>query len=235
VHRIGRVGRAGREGVAITLVDPREHRSLKSIERMTRRRMEVAQIPTVQDLRSRRMERTLEAVRSELAGDDLDRFRTIVDTLADDHDAVEIALAALKVAHEASVGSSDDEREIPPAHLAGDRTRPGRDHADRSGPPRRGGRGDRAPRRPRSGGDRDVTRLYVGAGRARGVRPGDLVGAIAGETSLSGRDIGHIEITDNFSLVEVPSDAVDEVISAMKRTTIKGKRTTVRREKFTAR
>ncbi len=80
-----------------------------------------------------------------------------------------------------------------------------------------------------------MTRLYVGAGRSGGVRPGDLVGAIAGETRLSGRDIGAIQITDNFSLVEVPSDAVDEVIAAMKRTTIKGRRTTVRREKFTPR
>ncbi|HET8931576.1 MAG TPA: DEAD/DEAH box helicase [Acidimicrobiales bacterium] len=238
VHRIGRVGRAGRDGVAITLVDPREHRSLKNVERMTRRRMEVAQVPTVQDLRSRRMERTMEAVRTELTSDELDRFRPIVDTLADDYDAVEIALAALKLAHEATVGSSDGERDIPPAHLASDR--PKRDRTGRSGPSRQSGRDDRGPRRDRDdrrskSGGRDMTRLYVAAGYAGGVKPGDLVGAIAGETSLSGKDIGHIEITNNFSLVEVPSDTVDEVISAMKRTTIKGKRTTFRREKFTSR
>lgn len=77
-----------------------------------------------------------------------------------------------------------------------------------------------------------MTRLYVGAGRNAGIRPGDLVGAIAGETSLSGRDIGSIEITQNFSLVEVPSRAVDEVIEAMSHTTLKGKRAQVRRERF---
>jgi ATP-dependent RNA helicase DeaD len=78
-----------------------------------------------------------------------------------------------------------------------------------------------------------MTRLYFAAGRSGGVRPHDLVGAIAGETSLSGRDVGAIEITDRFSLVEVPSESVDEVIDAMRQTTIKGKRTTVRRERYT--
>ncbi len=233
VHRIGRIGRAGREGVAISLVDPREHRMLKNIERVTRRRMEIAQVPSVADLRSRRMELTLDAVRSALADDDLDHFRAIVDALADDFDAVEIALAAIKLAHEAGGSTLDDERDIPSAHLpakgaSGPRQdRPRGRGPDRSGPPRRGGPGSKG----RNGG-RDMTRLYVAAGRNGGVRPQDLVGAIAGETSLSGRDVGAIEITSNFSLVEVPSESVDEVLDAMKRTTIKGKRTNVRRERY---
>lgn len=77
-----------------------------------------------------------------------------------------------------------------------------------------------------------MTRLFVGSGRAAGVRPKDLVGAIAGETSLSGKQIGAIEIADKFSLVEVPESSVDEVIMAMKRTTIKGRKANVRRERF---
>jgi ATP-dependent RNA helicase DeaD len=78
-----------------------------------------------------------------------------------------------------------------------------------------------------------MTRLFIGAGRAAGVRPKDLVGAIAGESGLAGRDIGAIEIADRFSLVEVPSDRVDQVIAAMRQATIKGKRATIRRERFT--
>ena len=39
MHRIGRVGRAGREGVAITLAEPREHRMLKTIERVTKQQI----------------------------------------------------------------------------------------------------------------------------------------------------------------------------------------------------
>jgi len=80
-----------------------------------------------------------------------------------------------------------------------------------------------------------MTRIYVGAGRVAGIRPQDLVGAIAGETKLNGKDIGAIEIADRFSLVEVPEDAVDEVLWSMRRTTIKGKKTTVRRERFDTR
>jgi ATP-dependent RNA helicase DeaD len=77
-----------------------------------------------------------------------------------------------------------------------------------------------------------MTRLFVGTGRAAGVRPQDLVGAIAGESRLTGRDIGAIEIADRFSLVEVPESAADEVIAALKGSSIKGKRATVRRERF---
>lgn len=77
-----------------------------------------------------------------------------------------------------------------------------------------------------------MTRLYVGVGRAAGVRPQDLVGAITGESSLSGREIGSIEIADRFSLVEVPDAAADGVIAAMRGTTIKGRRATVRRERY---
>jgi ATP-dependent RNA helicase DeaD len=71
----------------------------------------------------------------------------------------------------------------------------------------------------------------VGLGRTDGVRPKDLVGAIANETHLSGREIGPISITENFSTVGVPRDAVDEVIDAMKRTTIKGKKAKIRRDR----
>jgi ATP-dependent RNA helicase DeaD len=79
-----------------------------------------------------------------------------------------------------------------------------------------------------------TTRLWVGAGRNAGIRPQDLVGAIAGETRLSGRDIGAIQIAERFSLVEVPTDAVDEVIAAMAATTVKGRKVTVRRDRATS-
>jgi ATP-dependent RNA helicase DeaD len=76
-----------------------------------------------------------------------------------------------------------------------------------------------------------MTRLFLGVGRSTGIRPQDLVGAITGESRLGGRDIGAIEIADRFSLVEVPESAAIEVIAALRRTTIKGKKPTVRRER----
>ena len=78
-----------------------------------------------------------------------------------------------------------------------------------------------------SGGE--TARVYIGAGRKDGVRPGDLVGAIANETNLSGREIGPIKVSEHFAIVGVPEGAIDDVIQALKRTTIKGKKATIRR------
>ena len=219
VHRIGRVGRAGREGVAITLAEPREHRMLKTIERATHQPIAVEQLPTIADLRARRLELTRAALRESLLEDDLERFRGAVEPLAEEFDVLQVALAAVKLAHEAT-GAAAAADEIPEAGLGQD-DEPHRRRAVVGGDRRRG-------RAPADG----STRLFVGAGRAAGVRPQDLVGAIAGESRLTGRDIGAIEITDRFSLVEVPESAADEVIAALRATTIKGRKPTIRRERY---
>ncbi|XVU28447.1 DEAD/DEAH box helicase [Actinoplanes sp. CA-054009] len=216
VHRIGRVGRAGREGVAISLAEPREQRMLKAIERLTGRRIPLEKLPTVTDLRARRLELTRASLQEALDADDLDRFRVVIDSLTDEHDVEQVALAAVKLLHEAA-GGDIDEQEIPSPL-----------------PPRREqpeNRGPRPDRRHRPTDD-DVTRLFVGVGRRSGLRPQDLVGAIAGESGLPARDIGAIQITDRFSLVEVPESAADRVIKALSRATIRGKRPTVRRERY---
>jgi ATP-dependent RNA helicase DeaD len=235
VHRIGRVGRAGREGVAITLAEPREHRLLENIQRITGQKILIEKVPTIADLRNRRMELTMATLRETLLDDELDRYRTIVETLTDEFDLYEIALAAVKLAHEAS-GAELEEVEIPDVSMRGSSDR---DRFSKDGKPGKGGKGkgDKPGKEGKGGkgkdrlSSNDATRLYFPIGRSSRVRPGDLVGAIAGETSLTGRDVGAIEITENFSLVEVPSNAVDEVISAIKRTTIKGQKVTPRRER----
>jgi ATP-dependent RNA helicase DeaD len=211
VHRIGRVGRAGREGVAITLAEPREHRMLKTIERVTKRPIGIEKVPTVADLRARRLDLTRAALRESLLQDDLDGLRVVVESLTEEFDLMEVALAAVKMAHDAAGGVAEEE-DIPDVGAS----------AMSSASPR-----STRPR-PASG---DMTRLFIGAGRDAGIRPQDLVGAIAGESRLSGRDIGSIEIAQRFSLVEVPQSAADEVIAALRASTIKGKKTTVRRER----
>jgi ATP-dependent RNA helicase DeaD len=217
VHRIGRVGRAGREGVAITLAEPREHRMLKAIERQTKQRITVQKVPTVADLRARRFELTRAALHESLLEDDLQQFLAVIEPLSEEFDVMEVALAAVKLAYDTS-GATVDESEIPEVTY-----QPGGDGRDR----RDGGRRERRGRGPAEG----MTRLFVGAGRSAGVRPQDLVGAIAGESRLSGRDIGTIEIADRFSLVEIPEGAADDVIKALRRTTIKGRKPTIRRER----
>src|SRR5690349_11794575 len=209
VHRIGRVGRAGREGVAITLAEPREHRMLKTIERVAGAPITVEKVPTVADLRARRLDLTRAALRESLLTDDLDRFRVVVETLTDEFDLMEVALAAVKLAHEA-VGGSDDDEEIPQVSFRPDKAAP------------RSGKAADRPARGRADGAR--ARLFVGLGREAGIRPGDLVGAITGETGLRGKDIGAIEIHQRFALVEVPQTSADEVVQALRATMIKGRK-----------
>ena len=195
VHRIGRVGRAGREGVAITLLEPRQNRLLKTIERATGAKIAVEKLPTVADLRARRLELTRAALAEALLDDDLEHYQVVVDNLADEFDVMDIALAAVKLAHEATSPAADEE-EIPEPVTV---------------PPA------------------ERVKLFVGMGRAARVRPQDLVGAIANESSLSGRQIGAIEITERFSTVEVPASAAEEVITALRATTIKGRKPRVDR------
>ena len=223
VHRIGRVGRAGREGVAITLAEPREHRMLKTIERATGQKIVMEKVPTVADLRARRLELTRAALRESLLEDHLDGFRAVVEALTDEFDVMDVAAAAVKLAHEAtSGGASDDDDEIPQV-AARVEERPAR-----SGPPSRSGA--TGPSRKGRVLEGPTAKLFIGLGRAVGVRPQDLVGAITGESSLSGRQIGAIEIAERFALVEVPEAAAEEVITALRATMIKGKKATVRRD-----
>jgi ATP-dependent RNA helicase DeaD len=221
VHRIGRVGRGGREGVAITLAEPREHRQLKTIERVTKHKIPVLKVPTVADLHARRLEATRAALEDILIAGDLDHVGVVVESLTDEYDVIEVAMAAVKLAHEAVAGPSDED-EIPDAATpqesdSGKAKNKGKASGARGG----------AKERPRSSSS-GTARVYVGAGRGSGVRPQDLVGAIAGETRLTGRDVGAIEITDRFSLVEVPADAIDEVVNALRATRIKGQKVQVR-------
>ena len=116
VHRIGRTGRAGREGTAITLVEPREHRLLRNIEAATHQRMVIAQIPTVADMREYRMGLLRAQLREALLADDFDRYRAVVEPLAEEFDVVDIALAAVSLA--AGEGArEEDEVEVAPAML----------------------------------------------------------------------------------------------------------------------
>jgi ATP-dependent RNA helicase DeaD len=221
VHRIGRVGRAGREGTAITLAEPRERNMLKAIERATGRPIAIEKVPTVADLRARRLELTRAALRQIVLEDDLDAFRAVVEPLGEEFGIYEVALAAVKLASDAS-GTSRDEEELPEVDLAP----PG----DRGGRRKAAGR-DQGRGRPAA---KATTRLFVGTGRSSGVRPEDLVGVIARKSYLSGREIGAIEIADRFSLVEVPETAADDVVAALRQVSIKGRKATVRRERYRA-
>ena len=220
VHRIGRVGRAGREGVAITIAEPREQRMLHNIERLTKQKISFEKVPSVEALRAKQMELTTENLREALSLSDLAVFDEVVDELAKEFSIAEIARAAIKLAHDAEQ-SNVDEVEIP--DLSVER-------------PDRGSRRERDSFRDREhGGKRErgerfsgkTSRLWVSVGRKSGVRPADLVGAIANESGVPGRDIG-VRIFDSHSIVEVPASRAAHVIDSMRNTVIRGKRASVR-------
>ena len=215
VHRIGRVGRAGREGVAVTLADPRESRLLRLFEQVTKSKIEIAQVPTIADLRARRLELTRSALHEAILAGGLDHYRVAVEALAQEHDLMTVALAAVKLAHQASGGDPDGEDEP-------DGRADGRSEQQQQ----RDVKPDRADRRTQLG---RTSRIYVGAGRLAGIQPKSLVGAITSESGITGKQIGAIEIADRFSIVELAEDVVDDVVQAMRTALIRGKKVPVRR------
>ena len=201
---------------------------LRNIERLTQQKIAVESLPTVADLRARRLELTRASVREVILEGDLDRFRVVLESLSDEFDLVDIALGAVKMAHEAATGGIEGEEEDIPI------VKPTAGAAKAKGGKRKGGGSDdrsdaggRAGRRTRN---LVGTKVFIGAGRAAGVRPKDLVGAITGEAGISGDEIGAIQISDRFSLVEVADDVVDDVVRALRATKVKGKKVKVRAE-----
>jgi len=283
VHRIGRTGRAGREGVAITLAEPREHRLVRNIEWSTKQKIEIATVPTPLDVKARRLDLTKGTLRETVIAGELEGFRGVVESLAAEYDPMDVAAAAVKLAHEAMAGTGQHEDDVhiptfesfgrppprgrepmpgapssappfaPPAER-GTReapdlrpTRAARDARPSTDapPPRRerpASPGDAAPPRPRprpphggtapggSGFQAPMVRIYIGAGRKLGMRPADLVGAIANEAQVNARGIGDIEIADGFSLVELPEADADRVVAALRGATLRGRKVTVRRD-----
>ncbi len=215
VHRIGRTGRAGREGVAITLAEPREHWQLKNIERATKQKIEIGSVPTVADLRAKRLELTRASLRESLLAGGLDAYRVVVESLAEEFDPLDVAAAAVKMADPSADGSGSEgeEHEIPAVAVPEGPRGPGK------GRPKGRSR------------DGNLASIFIASGRADGLKPGDLVGAIVKLAKVHPREVGSIQIAERFSLVEVPEAIAEDVIRALRETGVRRKKVTVRRDK----
>lgn len=240
-HRIGRVGRAGREGIAITLGGPKDHRKINNIGRYTKQNITIERVPTVADLTMRRMEKTGAEVEAKIGEpESANLYRTIVERLTVEHDPVEVAVAAVRLAHEAA-GRTGTEEEIPEIQS---RPEKGRERLDRKGHrgqrdergsrgdrPRRDGHEDRAVRNPDGSHhvEAGFVSLQFNLGRSAGLRPGDLVGAIANEANMRGSEIGAIKINDKSAFVQVPEKHAGKVLRSMDGAKIRNKSVRVRR------
>ncbi|GJL53921.1 MAG: DEAD-box ATP-dependent RNA helicase CshA [Nitrospirales bacterium] len=233
VHRIGRTGRAGRAGAAITFVEPRERWLLQNIERRTQTTVDMATLPTVADLQAKRLERLETSIMETLHARQFARFKKIVASLTETFDPADIAAAAMQIVARTTHGEHKDE-DIPAfldqAHTRPQRSRrvrratPDQPHNDKSSrtPGKPGRKRDRATR------TSDMVTLQFSAGRTAGIRPGDLVGAIANEAKLNSNLLGSITISEQSSHVHVPQEFAKGIINAFTRTRLKGQKVTVR-------
>jgi ATP-dependent RNA helicase DeaD len=225
VHRIGRTGRAGRTGIAISLVTPRERRWLRSIESFTKQRMNQGVMPTIEQVMIRRDERFKEALGQRLEQGELDNEIALIEQMmAEGLHLGDIAAAAIRMAR-----AQDAQRPIAQVREVRDERRE-RSFEDRRGGGRyrdeRGDRGDRGERPRFDKGPRPyepgMVRLQLNLGRAHGIQPGDIVGAIASEAGIPGRSIGAIDIRSHETFVDVKDTHVDRVLRSMERGTLRG-------------
>jgi ATP-dependent RNA helicase DeaD len=201
VHRIGRTARAGRSGKAILFVTPRESRMLREIERYTGQKITSAKLPTRADVAARRTALFKARLVKTLAEEDLELYLALVNEVAEESgsDMAEIAAAAARLAR-------GDKPLAPPAMPV---------------------LPERAPL-PLPRGEAGMVRFFIDAGRFHGVRPADIVGAIANEAGVPGKAIGAIDIYDDFTLVDVPAEYQARVLDSMSRATIRSRDANIR-------
>jgi ATP-dependent RNA helicase DeaD len=222
VHRIGRTGRAGAAGEAILFVAPRERRLLHSIEKATGGRIEPMAMPSVQDINSKRTERFKQQVRELIAKQDLAVYYRLVTELEqeDEIDALQIAAALARLAQgdmplllDAKADkASAAPRAVDPAHS------PGVERAARPRQPRPAKTLQTAALPLKDYPDIEMERFRLDVGHTHGVKPGNIVGAIANEAELESKYIGHIEIFDDFTTVDLPAGMPTETLRDLQHT-----------------
>lgn len=217
VHRIGRTGRAGASGEAILFVAPRERRMLRMIEKATGQQIEPMDVPSVHVINSKRTERFKQQVRDAIEVEDLAVYYRLVSELEQesDLDALQIAAALARLAQGDAplfLDAKDDVR-MAKRERGGDEPRGGREPREAKPPRQRTPKVVEPDAIPlKAFPDIPMERFRVAVGYQHGVKPGNIVGAIANEAELESKYIGHIEIFDDFTIVDLPAGMPKETL-----------------------
>ena len=216
VHRIGRTGRAGREGKAFSLVVGKEVYKLRDIQRYCKTKIVPQPIPSIDDVTEIKADKILCQAEELMQDSDMNRLIDIIEkkVLEEDYTTLDLAAGLLRmIMGEDNEDIIEDSRPLRSLDDLGD-------YRDRNSGRGRGGRS--GGRGGRSGGD-DMARLFINIGKNQNVKPGDILGAIAGESGMPGKMVGSIDMYDKYTFVEVPREQADVVLQAMKDVRIKGK------------
>jgi len=225
VHRIGRTGRAGREGIAFSFVIGKEVYKLRDIQRYCKTKIIPQTIPSLNDITEIKAEKILDQALQVVAENDLGKILHILEKKLLEEDYTSLDLAAALVRMTMGEENQDIINDTRPARSLDELDSYGRNDHGRGGNNARGrGRDRRDGGRPSRGGQRDdMVRLFINIGKDQNVRPGDVLGAVAGESGIPGKIVGSIDMYDKYTFVEVPEDCADTVLEAMRNAKIKGK------------
>lgn len=233
VHRIGRSGRAGKEGLAITMISGgMDRRMLKDIENYTKKKIEKVQIPTTTEVQASKVGDLITEIDQIIKSGDMHEYMTILNEIDTVHSIEQICAALIKKSLTVEV-EEDFQEDINYRYKRETTSRDGRsrnnDRDGRRGDRRSDGRSDRGDRndrgdrgegRRKSGRDKDMVRMFLNLGVKDHIKPKHIMGAIAGECEIRGKDIGAIDMMDNFSFVDVHKDVAKKVLKKMNGNTI---------------
>jgi len=202
VHRIGRTGRAGRTGKSFTFIVGKEVYKLKDIQRYCKTKIKAQPIPSLDDVANMRMEHVFEKLEHVIQKEDLTSSIRVIEAYLNrsDRTAMDLAAAFLKTELGDSLEEQTDD-------LAGEQYRWESERREK-GKKAKG----------------QMVRLFVNVGRKQKLKPGDILGAVAGESGLPGKSIGSIDMYDKYTFIEVPEKYHKQILKSMKNKKIRGNR-----------
>jgi ATP-dependent RNA helicase DeaD len=236
-HRIGRTGRAGRKGDAILFITPRERGLLKAIERATRQPVSQLTLPTIKAVNDVRIARFKDQIGEALAAGGLEMFRQLIEDYEREQNvpAIDIAAALAKLhrGDEPLLLEKPDREPKPVPEFREREERParaGRESFGEERPARPAREGfvkkERVERAPEAG----MGTYRIEVGHAHGAKPGNIVGAIANEGGIASRDIGRIEIYDDYSTLDMPADLPQDLLDHLKKIWVAGQQLQITRD-----